>query len=359
MAQRKLANPIADLFNIPITEDDIRAVQGKPPLGSTSKDYQVIAFDLMDDNPDNHFKLHTEERKDDFTESIRQHGIMQPIILRGYTGEKRYHILAGHNRKYSGMDAGLTEAPAVIKWDISDEEAYAYVMETNILQRSFKDLLPSEKAEILHYHADNMFSQGKRNDIKNELLNLENCSNSNEVSTLSHDGTKLRTEDKIGLDYGLRSSSVARYLRVYILIDELKKMLDEKTITLTAAVQLSYLSEKDQKEVAKQIDLSDFKLDQKKADLLRSCSDEKKLDEEKIYLILSGEKTDKPKKKPNRTPTVKIDKDRFSRHFSGTQKDIEVQEIVGNVLDAREVFKAHFGRDLTGEEMQALIENTK
>ena len=93
------------------------------------------------------FRLYEGERLDDMVESIKEHGIITPLIVRKM--DKEYEILAGHNRKNAASIAGLTEVPCIVKEEISDELALIYVIETNLMQRSFTDMLPSEKASVL------------------------------------------------------------------------------------------------------------------------------------------------------------------------------------------------------------------
>lgn len=96
-------------------------------------------------------------------ESIRQNGILMPLIVRRIFGDpsRDYEMLSGHNRMNAGQSAGLEGAWCVVKEGLSDAEAMMYVIETNLLQRSFSDLLPSEKAAVLALRYSEMFSQGK------------------------------------------------------------------------------------------------------------------------------------------------------------------------------------------------------
>ncbi len=82
-------------------------------------------------------------------------------------------MLAGHNRQNAGRLAGLTEIPAIVKRDLSEKEAYVYVIETNVIQRGFAELLPSEKAAVLAERYEKVISQGKRNDILQEIARAE------------------------------------------------------------------------------------------------------------------------------------------------------------------------------------------
>ena len=80
----------------------------------------------------------------DMVESIREHGVLNPVIV--LKTDDGYEMLSGHNRANAAKLAGLTEIPAIVKVGLSEAEAYVYVIETNLMQRSFVELMPSEKA---------------------------------------------------------------------------------------------------------------------------------------------------------------------------------------------------------------------
>ena len=86
------------------------------------------------------------ERLNDMLESIREHGILNPVIV--LKTDDGYEMLSGHNRANTAKIAGLSEVPAIIKVGLSESEAYVYVIETNLMQRSFAELLPSEKRQL-------------------------------------------------------------------------------------------------------------------------------------------------------------------------------------------------------------------
>ena len=112
---------------------------------------------------DHPFRLYEGERLDDMVQSIKDYGVLNPVIVR--KAARGYEMLAGHNRTNAARIAGLTEVPAIVKTDLSDEDAYVYVIETNLLQRSFADLLPSEKAAVLVARYEKISSQGKLVDM--------------------------------------------------------------------------------------------------------------------------------------------------------------------------------------------------
>ena len=93
------------------------------------------------------FRLYEGKRLDDMVESVREHGILIPVIVQKIADG--YEMLSGHNRWNVAKIAGIKEIPAIIKENLTEGEAYVYVIETNMLQRSFDDLLPSEKVAVL------------------------------------------------------------------------------------------------------------------------------------------------------------------------------------------------------------------
>ena len=196
----------------------------QPPQGEAVAGSVLATLPLtqLNDFPKHPFRLYSGERKDDMVDSIREKGILQPLIVRALD-DGQYHILSGHNRKYCGIEAGLDTAPVIIKHNLSDDEAWVYVIETNLIQRSFADMLPSEKAAVLNMQHSKMFSQGKRTDIINELEILSNPHDSKENGTCSQVANKSKSIAKIGDTYSLYKDTVARYLRVHQLIPELKK----------------------------------------------------------------------------------------------------------------------------------------
>ena len=217
----------------------------------------MIPVDGIKPFRDHPFRLYEGERLDDMVESIREHGILNPVIVRKNGGD--YEMLSGHNRQNAARVAGFTEIPAIVKEGLTDEEAYVYVIETNVIQRSFTDLAPSEKAAVLSARYEKVVSQGKRNDSLREI---------EEIGTCGHDVHKSKSRDGIGEEYGMTGRNIARYMRVDKLIRPFKERLDAGDMTLTAAVELSYLSEDEQETVAAQ----DVKVDEKTAKVVRAAA---------------------------------------------------------------------------------------
>ena len=204
---------------------------------------------------DHPFHLYEGERLKDMVESIKEHGVLNPVIVRRV--ESGYEMLSGHNRTNAAKIAGLTEVPAIVKQDITEEEAYVYVIETNLIQRSFMELLPSEKAAVMAAHHDKISCQGKRNDIIRELQILNGESPS---ETLCHNGKKSTSLEKTASEYGFSARNAARYLRLNYLIQPFKNLVDENKLALLAAVDVSYLTEEEQMMLWKLVERQHLKI---------------------------------------------------------------------------------------------------
>lgn len=192
--------------------------------------------------PGHPFHLYEGERLEEMVESIREHGILVPVII--WKRDDGYVMLAGHNRMRAAEMAGMTEIPAIVKEDLSEQDAYVYVIETNLIQRAFSELAISEKAVVLKERYDKVLSQGKRNDIIREL---EKLSGMKSEVTCGHDDHRLKSRDSLGEEYGLSGSSVARLLRVNHLIPEYREKVDSGELPFMTGVNLSYLSEEEQR----------------------------------------------------------------------------------------------------------------
>ena len=245
---------------------------------------QQIPCDILHPYHNHKFELYTGERLEDMVESIRENGVLSPIIVQ--PDGDGYEILIGHNRWNASKLAGLPTVPAIVKTGLSEDEMEMYAIESNVIQRSFTDLKISEQAAVIALRHSEMFSQGKRNDIIRELEMLENPDKvtSDPVGMKSAD-----VNDNIGEQYGLGRSSVVRLVRIDKLIPELKALVDDGSLAIRSGVELSFLSEEAQETVADQAE--DFKIDMKKAKALREGADsEGDIDTAAIVRIITGTK---------------------------------------------------------------------
>lgn len=271
--RRKVFTDAIDL----LSDEPVVAVQNMQTMIPADK---IIPFH-------NHpFRLYEGERLEDMVESIREHGVLSPVIVQKTADG--YEMLAGHNRWNAAKIAGIKEIPAIVKEGLTEEEAYVYVIETNLMQRSFTDLLPSEKAAVLAERYEKITCQGKRNDIIEEIARL----NGVEVpDTCGHDVHKSKSRDSIGEDYGMTGRNIARYMRLNQTTEQIKEMVDAGTMAMVTAVELSYLSEEEQKQVCKIMDEHGGKIKNAQAVELHNAAGS--LTEDKVKNILVGESKEK------------------------------------------------------------------
>ena len=214
-----------------------------------------------------------------------------------------------------------------MKTDLSDEDAYVYVIETNLLQRSFAELLPSEKAAVLVARYEKISSQGKRNDIRQEIEALE--------ETCGHDVHKSqKSRDGLGEEYGMTGRNIARYMRLDRLIPEFKDAVDKGTLAMVAAVDLSYLNVKMQKMIQQVAEAEGKKLKPKQAVELRKMG--KEITKEGIESVLAGKE-----QKKSQNVSVKLPMELYEKYFA--QMDAgAVQEIMEKALEE------YFGKEAAG-----------
>lgn len=267
---------------------------------------------------DHPFHLYEGDRLEDMVASVREHGILNPVIVQEIDGG--YEMLSGHNRMNAAKLVGLKEIPAIVKTDLSEEEAYVYVIETNLMQRSFSDLLISEKAAVLKARYEKESCQGRRNDIIEEIARLEG----KEVEvTRGHGDHRLKTRDTIGKEYELSGSSVGRLLKLNDLIKPFKDMLDRGALYTKVALQLAFLPEEEQDMVFRVMNEEKTKITSEMVANLRSHSGS--LTEAKIKRYLS--------KNPIKKKCYKVPARIVEKYFEGMDPNT-VDSIVEQALAA-------------------------
>lgn len=166
---------------------------------------QEISVNLLESYHNHPFNLYVGKRLDDMVESIKESGILNPVIvIKKENG--MYEILSGHNRVNAARLAKLENVPCIIKENLTEEQEYTYVIETNLMQRSFSDLLPSEKAAVLKVKYEKIANQGKRNDLQKEINKLDDG--------VIKEKNFSNSRDVLATEYSLSGSSIARFLRL-------------------------------------------------------------------------------------------------------------------------------------------------
>ena len=233
-----------------------------------------IPISEIDDFPDHPFKVKIDEDMDQLVQSIKERGIITPVTLRPKE-DGRYEIVSGHRRKKACEIAGFETVKAEVR-EMTRDEAIILMVESN-LQRSA--ILPSEKAFSYKMRLDAMKRQGERTDL-----------------TSSPVETKLRSSEIIAQSSGDSRAQVDRYIRLTELIPELLDMVDEGRIALRPAVELSYLSKKEQSELLEEISYADAIPSHAQAIKMKRFSQEGKLSNEVIESIMSEEKPNQKEK---------------------------------------------------------------
>lgn len=221
----------------------------------------IINIDLNDlqDFKNHPFKVLNNNDMDILVESIKQNGVINPIIVRKYDNTK-YEILSGHRRSYASKIAGLKTIPAIIKENISDEDATVYMVDSNI---SREVLLPSEKAFSYKMKQDALKHQGK----------------------VGHN-----TNNSIGEDFGDSGRQVQRYIRLTNLIPELLEFVDINKIKLVPAVELSYIVKEQQKIISEYINQYNKFPGINEAKELRKLSEKNNLTYSNIQILFNNKK---------------------------------------------------------------------
>ena len=134
----KANTPKRKIFN-----DAVDVLCGVEDVSAAENGIQILPIDSIRPFRNHPFRLYEGERLEDMVESIREHGILNPVIV--WQRSEGYEMLAGHNRQNAGRMAGLTEVPAIVKTELTEADAYVYVIETNVIQRGFAIVYKDDK----------------------------------------------------------------------------------------------------------------------------------------------------------------------------------------------------------------------
>ncbi|MBQ2392064.1 MAG: ParB/RepB/Spo0J family partition protein [Clostridia bacterium] len=270
-------------------------------MKSTKK---IIAIDKLRAFENHPYKVQDNEEMEALAESIKEHGIVSPVIVRPLENTTdEYEIISGHRRVMASKKAGISEVPALV---VSlDRDAAAIVLVDSNLHR--EHILPSEKAFAYKLKADAMNHKGWRTDLT-----------SGQVVPKSDDN---RTTAQIGADTGDSYKTVQRYIRLTNLIPEILQYVDEGRISFTPAVELSYLNEQEQQDLLEQIEQSDCTPSLSQACRFKKISQAEGLTPEVIAEIMEEEKANQ--KERIKIPTEKL-REYFPKNYTVEQIENEI-----------------------------------
>ena len=245
-----------------------------------------IKLDEIDDFPEHPFKVLVNDELRDMAESIKEKGVLSPVLVRQKT-DGRYEMISGHRRKKASELANKDTIPCIVR-DLTDDEATIIMVDSN-MQR--EKVLPSEKEFAYKMKLDALSHQGKRTDLTSDQV-----------------GPKLsRSNEMLSNNVGESVSNIKRYIRLTYLIPELLDYVDNSiikdkdklSIALSPAVEISYLSKEEQQSLLDYIDFNQITPSQSQAISLKEMSQNKTFTVEKMEVLLNEEK-------PNQTPTLRV-----------------------------------------------------
>lgn len=275
---------------------------------------RVIPLEYIDEFPGHPFKVLDDESMQKLMNSIEEIGVQSPIVAR-IKEDQRYEIVSGHRRVHACRRLGLKLIPAIVR-DLSRDEAIIAMVDAN-LQR--EHILPSEKAAAYKMKMDAMKRRAGRP--------------SNNLSPVATNKMPVDTAAEIGSVTGESRDQIFRYVRLTELVPELLEMVDRESIAFRPAVELSYLSEDEQRNLVETIDSEEATPSLSQAIRMKKLSQEGKLDMDKIFSIMTEEK-------PNQAETVKFKSNELSRFFPERTPPELIRQTILKLLDAWQKSKA-------------------
>ena len=259
---------------------------------------KIVNINDLYEFKDNPYKVRDDEEMVELVESVRQYGIIEPLIVR--TREQGgYEILSGHRRKYACEKAGIKNVPVFIR-EMDRNMAIITLVDSN-LQR--QNVLPSEKAKAFKMKLEAEKHQG---------------------ITCGHDVHKSRDIVAEGKYSGRQ---VQRYVRLNELIEPIMKMVDENKIAISPAVELSYLTKKEQENLLETMESEDCTPSHSQAIRMKELSRDNKLD---MYTIFKIMKEEKPNQKEQIKFKVESVKDYFPKGYSSNQMKTVIEKLLAD-----------------------------
>lgn len=265
------------------------------------QDFTVLKIADLHPFPDNPFRVAEDGQLAELAESIKEFGVVTPIITRPKEDGNGYEVIAGQRRVRASQLAGIETVPAFVL-PLDRDRAIITLVDSNI-QR--ENILPSERAFAYKMKLEAMKRQGFRTDLTSSQL-----------------GTKLRTDENIAQGFGVGKTTVQRFIRLTELIPPLLQMVDEGQIALTPAVELSFLKKDEQENLLMTMESEDATPSLSQAQRMKKLSQSGRLDMDAIFAIMTEEKA-------NQKETVKIGMEKLRKYFP---RDATPKQMVDTIL---------------------------
>lgn len=269
------------------------------------QDFKVLKTKDLYPFPDNPFHVVEDETLSELAESIKEFGIVTPIITRPKEDGNGYEVIAGQRRVRASELAGINTVPAFVL-PLDRDRAIITLVDSN-LQR--ENILPSERAFAYRMKSEAMKRQGFRTDL-----------------TSSQVVTKLRTDDKVAQGFGVGRMTVQRFIRLTELIPPILQMVDEGKIALTPAVELSFLKKDEQKNLFATMESEEATPSLSQAQRMKSMSQSGQLDMDMIFSIMTEEKG-------NQKETLKINTSKLKKYFPKDTTPKQMEETIIRLLE--------------------------
>lgn len=265
---------------------------------------QVIEVSVAELFPfQNHpFKVIDDEKMSQTVESIRENGILVPIMVRNRP-QGGYEVISGHRRKHAAEIVGLDRVPVIVR-DLTDDEAVIAMVDAN-LQR--EEILPSEKAFAYKMKLDALSHQGKADVTSRQV------------------GEKLLSVTKVGRDANESERQVQRYIRLTELIPQLLDMVDTKKLKFNPAVEISYITQDEQQLLIEIMDEDEVTPSLSQAQQIKKMSQEKRCTKDALHALL---KITKVKER-----NVVIKHEIIMQYFSAETSDAEIESLIVRLLE--------------------------
>lgn len=276
-------------------------------LADTQERIQMLSPEKMQPFPNHPFKVVDDEKMMDMVESIKEYGVLVPIIVRPVENGN-YEIVSGHRRHHAAVLAGQEEIPAIVRE--MDEDAAVLVMVDSNLQR--ENILPSEKA----------FAYKMKLEAVERTLGRPNKNN---VGQLVPNSFGKRTTEIIGEQTGESYKQIQRYIRLTYLIPDILEMVDNKNIAFNAAVEISYLSEREQELLHDNMEVNECSPSLSQAKRLKKYSQEGKLTEDVMDAIMTEEKETDTK--------LVLKGDTIKKYFPKEYTPMQMQQVITKLLE--------------------------
>ena len=258
------------------------------------------------------FKVLDDDSMSDTVESVKQYGVLSPLIARPRP-KGGYEIISGHRRQHAAELAGLETLPVIVR-QMDDDAAIILMVDSN-LQR--EHILPSERAFAYKMKLDAIKNQGTRSDL-----------------TSTQVVSKLRSNEKLGAENNQSRETVRRFIRLTNLIPELLDMVDNKTVSFNPAVELSYLSPEQQQEVIRAMDDTQNFPSVSQAKRIKKLAQDGTFTTETVVAIMGEEKK-------SELDTVTIKNDTLRQYFPRSYTPKQMEDTIIKLLEQWQKKRQH------------------